>query len=66
MWLIKVQFSASTFVMKIATFAKPQTVAKVLLRIAIKIKKRQKALSYLFYQNPPSKFIFRLVGLNIG
>jgi hypothetical protein len=26
LWLIKVQFSASTFVVKIATFAKPQTV----------------------------------------
>ncbi|MBL1181569.1 MAG: hypothetical protein D8M18_10785 [Bacteroidetes bacterium] len=26
MWLIKVWFSASTFVVKIATFAKPETV----------------------------------------
>ena len=26
LWLIKVRFSASTFVVKIATFAKPQTV----------------------------------------
>jgi hypothetical protein len=26
LWLIKVWFSASTFVVKIATFAKPQTV----------------------------------------
>ncbi|TRX16000.1 hypothetical protein FNW17_15475 [Flavobacterium franklandianum] len=27
MWLIKVWFSASTFVVKIATFAKPETVS---------------------------------------
>ncbi|TAF45825.1 MAG: hypothetical protein EAZ51_07435 [Sphingobacteriales bacterium] len=27
MWLIKVWFSASTFVVKIATFAKPQNVS---------------------------------------
>ncbi|RQP12658.1 MAG: hypothetical protein EAS48_04975 [Chryseobacterium sp.] len=28
MWLIKVWFSASTFVVKIATFAKPETVIR--------------------------------------
>jgi hypothetical protein len=27
LWLIKVWFSASTFVVKIATFAKPETVS---------------------------------------
>ncbi|WP_293894675.1 hypothetical protein [Flavobacterium sp.] len=30
LWLIKVQFSASTFVVKIATFAKPQPVVRQL------------------------------------
>jgi hypothetical protein len=28
LWLIKVWFSASTFVVKIATFAKPQTIVR--------------------------------------
>jgi hypothetical protein len=28
LWLIKVWFSASTFVVKIATFAKPETVER--------------------------------------
>jgi hypothetical protein len=28
LWLIKVWFSASTFVVKIATFAKPETVVR--------------------------------------
>jgi hypothetical protein len=28
LWLIKVWFSASTFVVKIATFAKPETVSR--------------------------------------
>jgi hypothetical protein len=28
LWLIKVWFSASTFVVKIATFAKPETVMR--------------------------------------
>jgi hypothetical protein len=28
LWLIKIWFSASTFVVKIATFAKPETVMK--------------------------------------
>jgi hypothetical protein len=32
LWLIKVLFSASTFVVKIATFAKPQNVAFKLKR----------------------------------
>jgi hypothetical protein len=30
LWLIKVWFSASTFVVKIATFAKPETVGRKL------------------------------------
>jgi hypothetical protein len=29
LWLIKVWFSASTFVVKIATFAKPENVKKI-------------------------------------
>jgi hypothetical protein len=32
LWLIKVWFSASTFVVKIATFAKPETVMGKLKR----------------------------------
>jgi hypothetical protein len=32
LWLIKVWFSASTFVVKIATFAKPETVMRQLKR----------------------------------
>jgi hypothetical protein len=34
LWLAKVQFSASTFVVKIATFAKSKNVMTQLLRIA--------------------------------
>jgi len=33
LWLIKVWFSASTFVVKIATFAKRQTVEQTLLTL---------------------------------
>jgi hypothetical protein len=32
LWLIKVWFSASTFVVKVATFAKPETVIRQLKR----------------------------------
>jgi hypothetical protein len=42
LWLIKVWFSASTFVVKIATFAKPKNVAICVMtladRLAVKLK----------------------------
>jgi hypothetical protein len=38
LWLIKVWFSASTFMVKIANFAKPQTVMRHALEETIHLK----------------------------
>jgi hypothetical protein len=41
LWLIKVWFSASTFVVKIATFAKPENVVRQ-FRVTENLNKNQK------------------------
>jgi hypothetical protein len=46
LWLIKVWFSASTFVVKIATFAKPENVSG-----KFKKKRLLKVLTHVFYEN---------------
>jgi hypothetical protein len=42
LWLIKVWFSASTFVVKIATFAKPENVGSKCKRLPDNIKQTTK------------------------
>ena len=49
LWLIKVWFSASTFVMKIATFAKPENVIGNLIRVEIPKIKHLKIKIFLYF-----------------
>ncbi len=48
LWLAKVQFSASTFVVKIATFAKPENVVRQLKKASLLHRKSKKHLQYSY------------------
>jgi hypothetical protein len=50
LWLIKLWFSASTFVVKIATFAKPENVGGKCIRTVPKQTDRQKNVNNLYTQ----------------